>query len=211
MRFRAAAALFAVLAVAMPEAHAAPSNKLDYTVLRDGSEVGSHSISFERSGDTTTLNIATKIAVKVVFVTVYRFEHVAQETWKGDRLVSLQSKTNDDGTAHHVEATAGEGALVVNGDTKGQRVDSSIVPGSLWNIRAVKQSLLLNSLDGTQMQVSVKDVGDERIKVRGASAVAHHYRITGGLARDVWYDASQTLVRMQFAAKDNSTIVYELQ
>jgi Family of unknown function (DUF6134) len=168
-------------------------------------------MDFERTGDTVGVKIATAIAVKIAFITVYRFEHSAHETWKADRVVALQSKTNDDGTNHKVDVAISGGTLLVNADGQETRIDPNIVPGSLWNIRLLKQGLVLNSLDGSQMPVTVKDLGDERIKVRGAAAQAHHYHIDGGLKRDVWYDANQTLVRVMFAAKDNSSIVYELQ
>ncbi len=215
MRFGAtAAATIAALALAASAGLAAPpqgSSHYAFKVLRDNSEVGSHTIDFDRSGDTIGVRIATNIAVKIVFVTVYRFEHQAHETWKLDRLVELKTKTNDDGTAHRLEAAAFNGALVVNADGGEQNVDANIVPASLWNIRLLKQGVLLNSLDGTQMPVTVADIGNERVVVRGRQASAHHYHIDGGLKRDVWYDDNQNLVRVKFAAKDNSTIVYELQ
>jgi len=207
-------ASMAALALAAPAAIAAPpqgASHYAFKVLRDGSEVGSHTFDFDRSGDTIGVRIATNIAVKIVFVTVYRFEHQARETWRLDRLVELRTKTNDDGTAHHLEAAASVGGLVVNADGNETKADANIVPASLWNIRLVKQGVLLNSLDGTQMPVTVADLGDERVTVRGGQAMAHHYHIDGGLKRDVWYDTNQNLVRVKFAAKDNSTIVYELQ
>jgi len=74
----------------------------------------------------------------------------------------------------------------------------------------VGQSTLLNTLDGTQMHVNVADRGEEVVPANGARVRAHHFMISGGLNRDVWYDANNRLVRVQFAAKDGSNIVYEL-
>ncbi len=213
-RAMTALALNALLVVSSTLASAAPpqgSTHVAFKVLRDGSEVGTHTFDFDRQGDALGVRITTNIAVKIAFITVYRFEHKGEEMWKADHLVELKTRTNDDGTSHSLDAAVGGGGVVANGDGKQHNFDANIVPGSLWNIRVIKQTVLLNSLDGTQMPVTVSDLGDERVLARGMQIAAHHYHIDGGLKRDVWYDAGQNLVRVKFAAKDNSTIVYELQ
>ena len=214
MRRTTAALAFTALLVSTTLANAAPpqgASHVAFKVLRDGSEVGSHTFDFEKQGDAIGVRITTNIAVKIAFITVYRFEHKGEEMWKADRLVELKTRTNDDGTSHTLEAAANGSAVVANGDGKQHNFDANIVPGSLWNIRMIKQAVLINSLDGTQMPVTVSDMGDERVTARGAQIVAHHYHVDGGLKRDVWYDANQNLVRVKFAAKDNSIITYELQ
>ncbi len=75
----------------------------------------------------------------------------------------------------------------------------------------IHQSTLLNTLDGTQMRVSVQDKGEDMVGARGTGVLAHHFTISGGLNRDIWFDKNNALVRVQFAAKDGSTIVYELR
>jgi hypothetical protein len=50
----------------------------------------------------TTVSIATDLAVKVLFVTAYRFQHAASEHWVGGRLIALNSTTDDNGTRHRV-------------------------------------------------------------------------------------------------------------
>jgi hypothetical protein len=61
------------------------------------------------------------------------------------------------------------------------------------------------------MRVAVQDKGEEIVNASGGRVPAHHYKISGGLDREVWFDGSNTLVRMQFAGKDGSNIVYELR
>ena len=62
------------LAIATPGARAAaPSGgTLDFTVLREGDEIGSHVLSFKQDNGTMTVKIRTKIAVKVLFVTALK-------------------------------------------------------------------------------------------------------------------------------------------
>lgn len=212
---RCGLAAFAVACAALPAtlsfAAVGSPSELVYQVLRDGDPVGHHTFRFARNGATTDVDVSTRIAVKMAFITVYRFEHDGHETWHKNRLVSLTSKTNDDGTHHQLKAAAQGDALRITADGRHTSAPATILPASLWDADVVQQSELLNTLDGKRMHVSVRDLGQETVKASGHRTHAHHFRISGNLDRDVWFGPDNTLVRMQFAAKDGSTIVYELQ
>jgi Domain of unknown function (DUF6134) len=184
---------------------------LEYTVLRDHEMVGTHVIDFSRYGDTMNVKIATNVVVKIAFIPVYRFQHSGIETWQGNRLIALKTRTNDDGTPHQLAAAAEGDHLRVAGDGAKRSVAGAILPASLWNEAIVNQSALLNTLNGTEMRVSVIDRGSDIVNSGGVDVSAHHYTISGGLDRDVWFDNDNTLVRVAFAAKDGSHIVYQLR
>ncbi len=209
--FGVALALCVASAGAAPGTAAPLPSRLEYVVVRDGETVGSHVIDFARDGDATSVRISTNVVVKIAFIPVYRFEHQGIETWKGNQLVALKSQTNDDGTPHHVAVAMEGDHLKVAGDGAQRTAAATILPASLWNAGIIRQSTLLNTLDGTQMRVSVQDKGEDMVRAGDASVPAHHFTISGGLNRDVWFDRSNRLVRVQFAAKDGSTIVYELR
>jgi len=183
---------------------------LNFTVLKNGDPIGHHDISVERNGDAETVSIKTNILVKVAFVPVYRFEHTGQEVWQNGHLVSLISQTNDDGDKHKLSVAAKVDHLDVDGDGQSSQAEAAIIPASLWNVDIVKQSVLLNTLTGKQMHVSVADLGDESVQSHGAAVKVHHFKVTGDLQRDLWYDQSNTLVQVKFKAKDDSDILYVL-
>lgn len=184
---------------------------LEFVVVRNEEPVGTHVIDFSRDGDTTNVKISTNVVVKMAFIPVYRFEHAGIETWKGNQLVALRSRTNDDGTPHQLAVAAEGDHLRVAGDGSQATAAAAILPASLWNPGIVRQSTLLNTLDGTQMRIAVADRGEEMVPASGAKVPAHHYTISGGINRDVWFDRANTLVRVAFAAKDGSSIVYQLR
>lgn len=197
--------VFALAAPSPVETH------LDFTVLKDGSPIGHHQIVLNRDGDNASVSIKTNILVRVAYVPVYRFEHAGNEIWRNGRLVSLRSQTNDDGDKHNLVAEARGNHLEVDGDGLQSRAESGIIPASLWDQDLVKQKILLNTLTGKQMPVSVTDLGEEAIHSRGKETRTDHYKITGELQRDVWYDRSGTLVQVEFKAKDESDILYVLE
>jgi Domain of unknown function (DUF6134) len=206
-----ALALAPVLGAPSPAVASPGPSRLEFVVVRNGEDVGRHVIDFTRNGNSTSVRISTNVVVKIAFITVYRFEHQGIETWRGNHLVALRSQTNDDGTAHHLNVAMQGDHLEVAGDGPQRSVSATILPASLWNQGIVHQSTLLNTLDGTQMRVSVQDKGEDIVPAEGTRIRAHHFTISGGLNRDVWFDANNTLVRVQFAAKDGSTIVYQLR
>ncbi len=207
-----AAAAVSILSLQL---HVAPANAappqggvLDFTVLRNGTEVGRHEMLFRSEADGLKIDIRTNVAVKVAFITAYRFEHEGHEVWQGAHLARLWSKTNDDGTKHVLDVTAGGDSLVVMADGKEPEKSSASIPASLWNERIVQQKSILNTLDGSRMAIQVADLGTEIVLVKGAKVPARHYAITGDLQREVWYDAQNVLVKVRFKAKDGSDIEY---
>jgi len=195
-----------IMATTVPEdAH------LDFTVRKDGDVIGHHRIDLSRNGDIETIAIQTNILVTLAYVPVYRFEHTGRETWRDGHLLSLQSHTNDDGDKHVVSVSAENDHIAVTGDGVASQASADIIPASLWNHDLVTQKLLLNTLTGKQMTVSVADLGDDTIRSHGASTKAHHYKVTGDLERELWYVPAGTLAQVKFKAKDNSEILYVLE
>jgi Domain of unknown function (DUF6134) len=205
--------LAALPAIATPaKAAAIPADgKLDFTVYRDGDEVGSSEILFRQSGNQTEVDVVTDIVVTVAFVPVYRFEQEAHEVWKDGQLVSMVSQTNDDGTAHQLEVRDSGDTLDVIGDGVSSKADKSIIPASLWNPETVQRSMILNSLSGGELAVQVAFVGEETIAVKGDQVPARHYSMTGQFERELWYDNDGVLVRIEFKGQDGSDIQYVIE
>lgn len=212
MAFRSLTLLAALCCLAVAaRAGAPPNGRLDFTVLRGDDEIGRHEMLFRREGDELSVDVRTRIAVKVLFVTAYRFEHDGQELWRGGRLVRLDSTTNDDGTRHALHAEATGAGLRVSGDGRDSDVDGTIVPASLWNEGVLRGGSILNTLDGRAMAVTVQDLGPETVNVRGRPVEARHYRVAGELERDLWFDSNSVLVQVRFPGRDGSVIRYELR
>jgi hypothetical protein len=201
----------AIAVCLLPATAMAAATRLDFTVLKDGEAIGHHRIELVRDGDAENVSIKTDIVVKVVFVPVYRFEHTGSETWRNGHLVSLRSQTNDDGEKHTLQATARDDRLDVTGDGTVSQASDAIIPASLWNRDLVRQSVLLNTLTGKQMAIKVADLGADPVAVHGSRVLAHHYKVTGELERELWYDDANTLVLVKFKAKNDSEIRYVLQ
>ena len=181
---------------------------LKFAIMRNGEQIGTHSIALRQVGAETMVNSATSVIVKILFVTAYRYEHNSTEHWIDGHLVSLNSTTDDNGTKHKLDLGSKGSGLLLQVDGKSTQVDKNIVPASLWNPAIIRQSIALNSADGKVMPIKVVDDGMEDITSGGHPA--HHFTINGTFKQDVWYDEQGRLVHAQFVGTDGSIITYVL-
>jgi hypothetical protein len=183
-----------------------PAGRLDYKIVRHGDEIGFLSIEFIRNRDQLTVRTHAKIVVTFIGIPLYRFVHEAEEQWVNGKLLSLTSRSNDNGEPRQV-------AFRVDGDrlrgTYNGRVrdyPATLIPASLWNPETLHQTVLLDPIRGRDRRVTVVDKGEEAIKIKGQVVTAHHYAITDKITRDLWYDSNGRLVQVRFSAKDGSEI-----
>jgi len=178
------------LAVAMATPlHAASlpkSANFKFDVMRKGKDIGEHRFNFSSSAKAYTVNVSTDIVVKVrlIKLTEYSFQYSSVEIWKNGKLQKLSSTTNDDGTPHALNSG-----------------HSASLPASLWNVDIVRSKKLLNTIDGTIMSVRGADLGSEMVPTKSSKVLAHHYRLSAGLARDLWYDANDELEKLREIAE----------
>lgn len=149
----------------------------------------------------------------MMFVTVYRFEHEGHEHWENGRLFSLNSRTDDDGEDHDLVVTADASSIRVADNGQSAERQAGLLPASLWNdgIVAAPKTTLLNTLDGSAMDVTVTRVGDEEVEGVTGPVTATHYVLAGDLSRELWYDPQGVLVKVRFSAEDGSNIEYVLR
>jgi Family of unknown function (DUF6134) len=192
-------------------AAAADIESRDFGVTVDGKNAGTVRMSFNKADDgTTTMSCETDIAVRIWLVK-YTYTLRSKEVWKNGRVQRLDSTCNDDGKTFTVSAAAQGDSLrvTVNGQEKTAHADVWLT--SYWSQPDAKLhdkniSILdvdtAKDLDGT-----VRFVGKEQRSVAGAAQEVSHYRLTGGVSADLWYDASGRLVRHDFVEQGHRTIL----
>lgn len=172
------------------------SGRLTFDVIRKGKDIGDQVIRFEQKGEAVAVSLETDVKVKVPILgmNAYVFRQSSRETWQGNRLVALQSATNDNGKDQAIRLGP-----------------SAVLPASLWNADIVKASKLVNTIDGKTMAVTVQSLGAETVTTASGAVPATHYRVGGELERDLWFDADSRLVHVAFTAEDGSRIDYTLR
>jgi hypothetical protein len=180
-----------------------------FAITRNGDQIGTHSIEINRAGPEISVNIATDLVVKVLFVTAYRFQHMASERWVNGRHVALDSTTDNNGTRHQVSIVMKTSGLEMAADGKASRVDRNIMPASLWNPELMRRTAMLDAQDGDILPLSVVDQGMDELTIEARTVKAHHYTIKSRFSQDVWYDEQQRLVQAKLIGRDGSVILYK--
>ena len=215
--FRAVRYIGLILAVGLTSVHA-EARDLDplalygsehrFTVVRNGSPVGQHSVTFTRQGEDIEVRARFDIQIRFLVFTAYRYEYESTAIWRDGQLLSLSAYTNDDGEESRVRATLEEDRIRIDGPRGTVFADTGIIPTDHWNAAVLPADRVLNTITGGINRVRILDQGAETIKTANGSVPARRYLYTGELENEVWYDAEGRWVRMRFKGRDGSTIDY---
>lgn len=183
---------------------------LAFRIVRGGSEIGKHTVTFRQDGNTLRVDIAVEILVKFGPIPVYRYVHNASETWRGGLLVAADGKTNDDGKARSMNAQAGPEGLVVEGSLSGRYVAP---PGTLvanhWN-REELSGPMINPQGGKLLRPLVTPGPEEAVLLASGNRVpASRFNLSGDARLDLWYDRANAWAATRFNPEDGSEVMYE--
>jgi len=183
---------------------------IEFEVYRKGSRIGRHKVKFKQEGDLLIVENEFKVKVKILFVTAYKFVFDAVGTWKDGALVSMKGDVNDNGKKVKIDAVVKEDGKFYTIGKKGEFIaDSWVYPTNHWNVGAVDQSLVLNTLNGNLAEVAVVRHGIETIETVAGPISAEKFEYTGDLRdTNVWYDSEGRWVKMVFTTKSGETIEY---
>lgn len=183
-----------------------------FNVIRKGSTIGTHQIDF--GGDSGHLTVSNRIdlAVKIAFVTAYRYEQRGEDVWQSDVLVRTRIETNDDGEKSVVIAESSDGQLAVQGP-KGSYATplGAMTDLSFWNRAITQGAPVIDSQNGDLIDITVKPSVSEQLTVLGRTIETERFPMAGtrGRSGTVWYDPDGNLVRAIVLTR-GETLTYEL-
>ena len=175
------------LALAAP-AGVPASGRLSFAVQRSGKVLGSHNLSFRRSGDVLTVDVLVELAYKVGPVTLFHYNLHVTERWAGGEVVAMDSQTNDNGTKYRVSARREGGALMVEGNAVTRyAAPANALPATHWN-RHELDGPWINPQDGKILRPATAARGMESVPTANGTMRARRYALSGAVKMDLWYD-----------------------
>ena len=191
----------ALPAVAAALTTAARPSNVRFTIMRGRSKIGVHTVTFRDRPDGLAVHTVIDLAVKLVFITVFRYQHECEDVWASGQLRSLRSRTNEDGKRYTVEATAEPGGIRVVGPGGPLVVGSRLLTSnSLWHPLLVDQQRLIDAQYGGQIGLVVHRRGTESLVLPGTErVVTDRFQIlTPHYGALLWYDATGRWVKGSF-------------
>ncbi len=180
------------VAMAAPSVGIPSDNKIEFEILRGGKPFGTHEISFNRNGDVVQSDIKIQMRYKLLGLTAFRYDHTNSETWKGNKLLSVKSSTDDDGRKYSVDKEN------LNG----------IYSSSYWNQKSISKSKILNTQYGTMDDIKVTKAKSQTLTIAGKTIKADVYNVNTTVPITVMYDQkTKQWVGLTFTAR-GATVEY---
>jgi hypothetical protein len=189
----------------------AVARSLSFKAYRDKSEVGTHTVDVRPNGNQTTVTTKIDLEVGVAFITLFKLRHDCEEVWQDGQLLSLRSKTNDNGDKYQVTGKATpEGFRIEGPGGPAIAPADAYTSNSVWNTAVLEQKTVIDAQHGGIIGLSVKQQGQQQVAVAGQKVRADEYQvITPFVAGSVWYDDAGKWVKALFE-KDGEQLEYRL-
>lgn len=200
-------------ALAAQPATAAPAAlELQFAVSYDDRQIGTHRFEIRRDGAQKAVRSEADFLVRVVFVTLYRYQHLALERWQDGCLRQLESETNDNGRRYQVRIDDDPAALRIERRAPEAAVESVPIDCAAsfayWDLAELERTALINSQTGAVTPVRLDHLGADVVD----GIPAHHYRLQpeGLDPIDLWYRQSDGLWLRLETRRDTSVLRYRL-
>ena len=208
MLFRVSASLADTTFLSVPK-----SGSSNFEVVRNGKVLGHHRFKFITNQRRLEVGVSAEVEYSLFSIPLYTHSHVATEVWQDGRLISMKATTNDDGERLALSVQVSDDGLIIASPQGREKVPGTTLPASFWNAAMLNSETLFSTLRGGILPIEVEYIGDKVINVKGEPRPTKHYRMTGGVKRDLWFDSADnmSLVYLKFRAKDGSIVEYQLR
>lgn len=183
-------------------------DRIYFDVHRNGKSVGYHEVSFVPSEGGLRVTAVFRLEVDFLVFKAYHFYYRSQSLWKDGCLVELSAEIDDDGRKTSVEVKRDGDILRIEGPTGEATAEFGLFPTDHWHPGVLRTSKVLNTIKGRVDNVTIVNEGKMAVPTGSGERMSRHYRYTGDLQNEVWYDFQDRWVKMRFTAKDDSTIDY---
>jgi hypothetical protein len=206
------AAVVLVLA-ALSRAGAADAEVRQFNNYIGGKYAGDYRMTITGQDDgTVTMDGVAKADIRILLVR-YTYSYRGREVWKDGRLLRFDSSCNDNGKAFTVTAVAEPTGLRVTVNNRQRVSPLNAWVTTYWRLpEAASRGSELPLLDADSdrdLKGTLQYVGESQVPIAGQLQNCTHYRVTGDVQVDLWYDASERLVRQEWV-EQNQRVVLQL-
>jgi len=186
-------------------AHYNKFNKIEMEILRDGEVIGYNYYFFKKDADNTTVTNQLKFTVKLFGATIFEVESYGEEKYIKDKLISFNSKTQQNKKDKYVKLKLNEEKNEY--DIKGSSYTGSAsienVIGNWWSHKILQTNSQISPISGSIKEQVVTFIGKEKIELYGKTHEVEHFKLTSKdmsipkdkrLNFDIWFDKKNALI-----------------
>jgi hypothetical protein len=136
------------------------------------------------------------------FLMDFIYQHKSTETWQGDCLKTIASKTDDDGDLYEVNGYITPDRFLVTSNNETAALPSCIMTFAYGNPKILEQKKLMNSQNGEYLDVDIQFLREESHMVKGKEILTSLWQIEakgddGDLLVQLWYDENMNWVSLK--------------
>jgi hypothetical protein len=187
-------------------------NSWKFEVFLDDKEIGYHHFQLASYGETRQLKSVASFEYKLLFVRLFHYEHENRETWNGDCLETIHSKTDANGEPFQVEGRRETGEFRMVDTQGGESLPECVMSFAYWNPSFLQESQLLNTQSGEFQDVTISEPVYEELEIRGELHPSYRYSLAAGaLKLDLWYSPDRQWLALESEVEGGRTLRYVLQ
>lgn len=209
-----------LLANVSPTSHTALPGKVDpakdeqhwrFQVYVNDKPVGLHEFRLQQQGDQLLLSSAADFKYKLMFVTVYNYQHRNQEIWQDGCLARIDSSTDANGKDYAVTGEKGNDGFTVQGKQGNEVLPECVMSFAYWNPAFLQVSRLLNTQNGEYLEVTVSEPASDIVTIQGEEIPAQRYQLSAKkLELALWYSEQGAWLGLESIYEGGRTLRYEL-
>ena len=196
-----------MLASVQPESRA-----WKFAVSVDDVPIGYHQYEVRDSLDGREVTSLADFKYRLMFVTLFRYEHENTERWSETCLQYISSKTRMNRKKYAVDGAVAEDRFVVDTLDGNEELPACVQSFAYWDKSFLEEKALLNAQTGELEEVNIESRGESTVNLpTGDLAVAERYSIaTRRGPIDVWYEkGSDRWLQLQSITEQGRVLRYQ--
>ena len=195
-----------------------------FKVYLDDTPIGYHRFQVKQTDNQQYVISSAKFDVKLLFLSVYQYEHKNTETWNNKCLQNLSSRTDSNGELNfvnlHNNTTSdmnnnmdNDNNITVIETSRGKQTYNRCIRSfAYWDLQMLKTDKILNTQTGELIDIELIHIGADTISLNEKEVVSEHYRIVGeNIKIDLWYSMNNQWLALKSEIENGKNIYYQLQ
>jgi hypothetical protein len=184
----------------------------NFKVYLDEKPVGFHTFTIDGESKERALKSVARFDVDFFIFNAYSYQHESNERWNGDCVDEINASTDDNGDKLTVRGKAEQGIFNLSTNNGHFKLPDCVMTFAYWNPGILVQKRLLNPQNGEYLDVEIKRIGQDTIKVRGENVTASHYRLKSEkFLIDLWYAPDRRWVALDSALENGRLLHYRIE
>ena len=169
----------------------------EFDAVLNDKVIGQHTFIY---GDEKTVSDAN-FKFEYLFMD-FIYQHKSSETWQGNCLKTISSKTDDDGDMYDVSGYMEANQFMVTTNNKTSELPLCVMTFAYGNPKILDQKKLMNAQNGEYMDVDIQFLREENHMVKGKDILTDLWQIEakggdGDLLVYLWYDKNMNWVSLK--------------